>query len=190
MSHPEDSKPTAAEEQTNEAVVEPLDLSPEEQIAGLTAQIETLQQELAEAKDQMLRAAADAQNARRRAEADIEKAHKFALEKFAKELLPVADSLEKASDAMVSAEESQREGVAMTLKMFIGALEKFNIQQVHPQGETFNPQFHEAMSMVPNPELPAHAVMDVLQKGYTLNERLLRPAMVVVATGGPAKKDA
>jgi len=164
------------------------EVSPEEEIAGLSAQVESLQQELNASKDQMLRAAAESQNVRRRAEADVEKAHKFALEKFARELLPVADSLEKATEALGEVEESQKEGVEMTLKLFQDVLGKFNIDQVDPKGEAFDPQYHEAMSMVPNPELPPNSVMDVLQKGYTLNGRLLRPAMVVVTTGGAAKK--
>lgn len=175
----------ATEPQSTEASSE---VSPEEEIAGLSAQVESLQQELNASKDQMLRAAAEAQNVRRRAEADVEKAHKFALEKFAKELLPVADSLEKATEALGEVEESQKEGVEMTLKLFKDVLGKFNIEQLDPQGSTFDPQYHEAMSMVPNPELPPNSVMDVLQKGYTLNGRLLRPAMVVVTTGGAAKK--
>lgn len=164
------------------------EVSPEEEIAGLSAQVESLQQELNDTKDHMLRAAAEAQNVRRRAEVDIEKAHKFALEKFARELLPVADSLEKATEALGEVEESQKEGVEMTLKLFQDVLGKFNIDRVDPMGKTFDPQYHEAMSMVPNPDLPANSVMDVLQKGYTLNGRLLRPAMVVVTTGGTAKK--
>ncbi len=163
-------------------------ISPEEEIVGLYAQIEVLQQEVASARDQMLRAAAEAQNVRRRAEADVEKAHKFALEKFARELLPVVDSLEKATEALVSADESQKEGVEMTLQLFLAAVGKFQIKQLHPLGQTFDPQYHEAMSMVPNPSLPSNAVIDVLQKGYILNDRLLRPAMVVVATGGDTKK--
>ncbi|MBE0505662.1 MAG: nucleotide exchange factor GrpE [Marinospirillum sp.] len=187
MSKQEDLK------QQDEAV-EPLvtaadvEMSPEEEIAGLSAQVETLQQELAEVRDQMLRAAAEAQNVRRRSEADVEKAHKFALEKFARELLPVSDSLEKATEALGDVDEAQKEGVEMTLRLFMGVLEKFQINQVNPMGQTFDPQYHEAMSMVPNPALPPNSVMDVLQKGYTLNGRLLRPAMVVVATGGTPKK--
>ena len=164
------------------------EISPEEEIASLSAQVEGLQQEVASARDQMLRAAAEAQNVRRRAEADVEKARKFALEKFARELLPVVDSLEKATEALVSAEESQKEGVEMTLQLYLAALEKFHIKQVNPLGQLFDPQYHEAMSMVPNPAMPSNSVMDVLQKGYTLNDRLLRPAMVVVATGGEPKK--
>lgn len=187
MSKQEDLKQQdeAVEPQVTAADVE---MSPEEEIAGLSVQVETLQQELAEVRDQMLRAAAEAQNVRRRSEADVEKAHKFALEKFARELLPVADSLEKATEALGDVDAAQKEGVEMTLRLFMGVLEKFQINQVHPMGQTFDPQYHEAMSMVPNPALPPNSVMDVLQKGYTLNGRLLRPAMVVVATGGTPKK--
>ena len=133
-------------------------LSPEEEIAGLYAQIEALQLETDAARDQMLRAAAEAQNVRRRAEADVEKAHKFALEKFARELLPVVDSLEKATEALANAEDSQKEGVEMTLQLFLAAIGKFQIKQLNPLGQTFDPQYHEAMSMVPNPSMPANAV--------------------------------
>ncbi len=172
----------------NEDVEQPSNLSPEETIVSLSAQVEALQQEAASARDQMLRAVAEAQNVRRRAEADVEKAHKFALEKFTRELLPVVDSLEKATEALVGADDSQKEGVEMTLQLFLTALGKFQIKQIDPLGQIFDPQYHEAMSMVPNPSLPANAVMDVLQKGYSLNERLLRPAMVIVATGGETSK--
>lgn len=176
------------EEATTAEVGQGQEMSPEEEIASLSAQVEGLQQEIASARDQMLRAAAEAQNVRRRAEADVEKAHKFALEKFARELLPVVDSLEKATEAMAGVDESQKEGVEMTLQLYLAAMEKFQIKQLNPLGQTFDPQYHEAMSMVPNPAMPSNSVMDVLQKGYTLNNRLLRPAMVVVATGGEAKK--
>ena len=188
MSKDEALKQQDEAEVQEEAATTATEVSPEEEIAGLSAQVASLQEELDAAKDQMLRAAAEAQNVRRRAEADVEKAHKFALEKFARELLPVADSLEKATEALGDVEASQKEGVEMTLKLFQDVLGKFNIVQLDPQGKPFDPQFHEAMSMVPNPELPANSVMDVLQKGYTLNDRLLRPAMVVVATGGSPKK--
>lgn len=172
----------------NADVEQPNNLSPEETVVSLSAQIEVLQQEITSARDQMLRASADAQNTRRRAEADVEKAHKFALEKFARELLPVVDSLDKATEALSGVADAQKEGVEMTLRLFLATLGKFQIKQLDPLGQIFDPQYHEAMSMVPNPSLPANAVMDVLQKGYSLNERLLRPAMVVVATGGEPKK--
>lgn len=148
----------------------------------LAARVEELEQSVAEAKDQALRAAAEAQNVRRRAEQEAEKARKFALEKFVKELLPVVDSLEKALDAMEEdASETHREGVAMTLKLQRDVLGKFGVETVDPAGEPFDPQYHEAMAMVPNPELEPNSVMEVIQKGYLLNGRLVRPAMVVVS---------
>lgn len=148
----------------------------------LAAQVEELEQSLAQAKDQALRAAAEAQNVRRRAEQEAEKARKFALEKFVKELLPVVDSLEKALESMQQgASDAHREGVSMTLKMQLDVLDKFGVESIEPQGEPFDPQVHEAMAMVPNPELEPNTVMDVIQKGYSLNGRLVRPAMVVVS---------
>ncbi|MDN3522673.1 nucleotide exchange factor GrpE [Halomonas ramblicola] len=154
--------------------------NPEAQV--LAAKVEELEQSLADAKDQSLRAAAEAQNVRRRAEQEAEKARKFALEKFVKELLPVVDSLEKALDAMgEDATEAHREGVSMTLKMQLDVLGKFGVEVVEPAGEPFDPQYHEAVTMVPNPELEPNTVMEVIQKGYLLNGRLVRPAMVVVS---------
>ncbi|MFY0992202.1 nucleotide exchange factor GrpE [Halomonas sp. C05BenzN] len=148
----------------------------------LAARVEELEQSVAEAKDQALRAAAEAQNVRRRAEQEAEKARKFALEKFVRELLPVVDSLEKALEAMgEDATEAHREGVSMTLKMQHDVLGKFGVEVVEPHGEPFDPQYHEAMAMVPNPELEPNTVMEVMQKGYLLNGRLVRPAMVVVS---------
>ncbi|MBE0463452.1 MAG: nucleotide exchange factor GrpE [Halomonadaceae bacterium] len=148
----------------------------------LAAQVEELEQSLSEAKDQALRAAAEAQNVRRRAEQEADKARKFALEKFVKDLLPVVDSLEKALESMQDgASDVHREGVSMTLKMQLDVLNRFGVESIEPQGEPFDPQVHEAMAMVPNPELEPNTVMDVMQKGYLLNGRLVRPAMVVVS---------
>lgn len=147
----------------------------------LAARVEELEQELGEAKDQSLRAAAEAQNVRRRAEQEATKARKFALEKFVKELLPIIDSLEKALEAMQDGSDAHREGVAMTLKMQLDVLGKFGVEVVDPHGEPFDPELHEAIAMVPNPELDPNSVMDVVQKGYVLNGRLVRPAMVVVS---------
>jgi molecular chaperone GrpE len=147
-------------------------------------EFEKLEQQVAEYKDQALRAVADAQNARRRAELDIEKAHKFALEKFAKELLPVLDSLEKAVEAeqALGGEMTPlREGVEMTLNMFIAGVRKFSLEQVDPAGEPFDPALHEAVSVVEAPDTESNSVVAVIQKGYTLNGRLIRPAMVVVS---------
>ena len=176
----------SAEERLVEGELEGLidDDAPLKDSAGSpeAAQVEELEQSLAEAKDQALRAAAEAQNVRRRAEQEAEKARKFALEKFVKELLPVVDSLEKALESMQDdASEAHREGVSMTLKMQLDVLSKFGVESIEPQGEPFDPQVHEAMAMVPNPELDPNTVMDVMQKGYLLNGRLVRPAMVVVS---------
>ncbi|WP_067862546.1 nucleotide exchange factor GrpE [Neptuniibacter marinus] len=153
---------------------------------------ETLAQELAAAvaeveslKDQMLRIQAEAQNVRRRAEQDVEKAHKFGVEKFANEMLPIVDSLERAIEAFGDDEALQpvREGVEMTMKMFLSGLEKFKMEQVSPLGEAFDPALHQAMSMVDAPDAEPNSVIAVMQKGYTLHGRLVRPAMVVVAKG-------
>ncbi|WP_136254868.1 nucleotide exchange factor GrpE [Onishia niordana] len=148
----------------------------------LAAKVEELEESLQEAKDQQLRAAAEAQNVRRRAEQDVEKARKFALEKFVKELLPVIDSLEKALEAMEDgASDTHREGVSMTLKMQQDVLAKFGVEAVDPEGEPFDPQYHEALTMVPSPDVEPNSVIEVMQKGYLLNGRLVRPAMVVVS---------
>lgn len=145
-----------------------------------------LQEQISALKDQAMRATADAQNIRRRAEKDVEKAHKFALEKFSKELLPVVDSLEKTIESS-QAEEGEKsalvEGVEMTLSILVSGLKKFNVEQVDPAGEPFDPELHEAMSMVDAPDAEPNSVIAVIQKGYTLNGRLIRPAMVMVAKG-------
>src|SRR5690554_3232602 len=153
---------------------------------------EKLNAELDNLRDQLMRAVAETQNVRRRAEQDVEKAHKFALEKFAKELLPVVDSLEKSIESSQGEEgerlASIREGVEMTLALMLGVLNRFNVDVVDPLGAPFDPQLHEAMSMVEQPTAEPNSVIAVVQKGYTLNGRLLRPAMVVVAKGGSAAK--
>ncbi|MCL1127401.1 nucleotide exchange factor GrpE [Shewanella surugensis] len=139
-----------------------------------------------EQKDSVIRAAAEVDNIRRRAAIDVEKARKFALEKFANELLPVLDNLERAlegTDAEDEATKSLCEGVDLTLKGFVGAVGKFGLSQVSPQGDAFNPDLHQAIGMQPSSEFPANTVMAVMQKGYVLNERLLRPAMVMVSQG-------
>ena len=151
---------------------------------SVDAQLELLQEELGKARDQALRAQADAQNAQRRAEQDVEKARKFALERFCGELLPVVDNLERALEAINGddpALASITEGVDLTLKSFVGALSKFQIEQLDPVGEPFDPQHHQAMSMIENPDAEPNTVLAVMQKGYTLNGRLVRPAMVMVS---------
>jgi len=150
----------------------------------LQAELERAQAALREAEEQVLRARADVQNIRRRAEQDVEKAHKFALEKFTNELLPVVDNLERGLESAGQenvAIEAIREGVEMTLGMFKSALNKFRVEAVEPHGAPFDPQHHQAMSMVESHDAEPNTVLHVMQKGYLLNGRLLRPAMVVVA---------
>ena len=159
-----------------------------------TSEVEALQAQVQEFQEQMLRSQAEMQNVRRRAEIDVEKAHKFALEKFVKELLPVADSLEKAVESTEGHDESGelvasiREGVEMTLSLFMSSLKKFNVEQINPVGAPFDPQHHEAMSMVPAPDAEPNSVVAVVQKGYLLNGRVVRPAMVMVAKAEDAPK--
>lgn len=137
-----------------------------------------------ESRDRALRAQAELENVRRRLERDIEKAHKFALERFVSDLLPVKDSLELGLAASVEATASTAgivEGVELTLRMFEQVLEKFGVRTVDPAGEPFDPEFHQAMTMQERDDAESGTVLTVIQKGYLLNERLVRPAMVVVA---------
>lgn len=157
---------------------------------SVDAQLALLQEELEKARDQALRSQADAQNAQRRAEQDVEKARKFALERFCSELLPVVDNLERALEAIDGddpALKSITEGVELTLKSFVDALRKFQIEQLDPVGEPFDPQHHQAMSMIENPDAEPNTVLAVMQKGYTLNGRLVRPAMVMVSKAPTAE---
>lgn len=153
------------------------ELTPEELMAKL-------EEDLDAARDAALRAQADAQNIKRRAEQDVEKSRKFALESFCKELLPVVDNLERTLAVTAGHDETVKpiiEGVELTLKSFTDALRKFNIEPVDPEGEPFDPQLHQAMSLVENADVEPNTVIAVMQKGYTLNARLVRPAMVMVS---------
>ena len=185
---PETQEPTEPTEQAEPAVSE--EAVEAESAAGEPALDEVLAQlheDVADARDAALRAQADAQNVTRRAEQDVEKARKYALERFCSELLPVVDNLERALEATVGDDEIVKpiaEGVELTLKSFQDALKKFNIEAVDPQGEPFDPQLHQAMSMVENGEVEPNTVIAVMQKGYTLNGRLVRPAMVMVSKSG------
>jgi molecular chaperone GrpE len=142
-----------------------------------------LEGDLAQAKEAALRAQADAINVQRRAEQEVEKARKFALERFAGEILPVVDNLERALEAGGDAPEAKAiiEGVQLTLKGLVDVLAKFSIQPLDPMGEPFDPQTAQAMTMVENNDVEPNTVIAVMQKGYQLNGRLLRPAMVVVS---------
>lgn len=149
-----------------------------------TGEVEQLTADLANAKDQVLRTHAEMQNLRRRMERDVENAHKYALEKFVGELLPVVDNLERSIQAMADVDgdfKAVSDGIELTLKSFQDVLARFKVEAVDPGGEAFNPDLHQAMSMLEVPDAKPNTVIDVFQKGYTLNGRLIRPAMVVVA---------
>ena len=137
------------------------------------------------AKDDLLRVQAEMQNLRRRTEQDIEKVHKYGQEKLSIELLAVMDNLERAQEAASNSEDEAikaiREGVDLTVKGFADCFKKFNIETVDPLGEPFDPQLHQAMSMQENTESEPNTVIAVMQKGYTLHGRVIRPAMVMVS---------
>ena len=160
-----------------------------EDTAALRQALEEAQAKAQEHWERLVRTTAELDNVRKRADREVEGARKYALEKFATELLAVRDSLEMG---LASAREegdsndSHVQGMELTLKMLAGVMEKFNIQPIEPVGEPFNPEFHEAMSMQESAEQPPNTVLNVMQKGYMLNDRLLRPAMVVV-TKAPQK---
>ncbi len=172
-------------EQTQEE--QAVEVNPLEAAEARIAELESYISEAdAREKDIQLRAQAEIQNIRRRAEQDVEKAHKFALEKFSKELLTVVDNLERglaALDNAVTDKKTQAlvDGVEMTHKEFISTLAKFGVEAVGAVGEAFNPELHQAISMQPAEGIDANHISTVLQKGYTLQGRVLRPAMVIVA---------
>ncbi len=155
----------------------PVDLTPEQQIEALEIMVQ-------QAQEDVLRAKAEEQNSLRRASLDVDKARKYALESFVKELLPVVDNLERALSSIDMEEggsEAVVEGVELTLKTLLAALEKNRVQAIDPEGESFNPEQHQAMAMVENADIEPNSVIEVFQKGYELNGRLIRPAMVVVS---------
>ena len=147
---------------------------------SLDARIGELEAQLAEAKAAVLYVKADGENIRRRALDDIEKARKFALEKFSNELLAVKDSLDAALIIEAADVQSYKDGVEITTKQLASVFDKFNIGEVNPIGEKFDPNKHQAISMLDSDQEP-NTVLTVLQKGYTLNDRVLRPALVMVA---------
>ena len=165
------------EQAAAEAEAEPVAEDAEAQIAALNEQVEEL-------RNQALRATADAQNARRRAEQDTAKARKFGQEKIIGDMLPVVDNLERALASIDAKDEAFKavvEGIELTLKSFVDALKRHQVETVDPEGEPFDPQLHQAMTMVESPDVEPNTVLNVFQKGYTLHGRLVRPAMVVVS---------
>ncbi len=157
----------------------------EDQIAAVERSLAAAEKKAADNWDKALRAIAELENTKRRAERDVENAHKYALERFAQDLLPVIDSMEKALEVASEHPEvaAMKQGIELTMKMFVDAVKKYGLEQLEPVGEVFDPNHHEAMSMQPNPDLPPNTVMTVFQRGYLLNGRLIRPARVVVVQG-------
>jgi len=167
------------------------ELSFEEQVAALSEQLDSALKDADTHKDTALRAKAEADNIRRRAEREVSNASKFALERFAKEILGVVDSLEKALEqpAEGDAQIAMHEGIQLTYKLLLDTLKKFSIEQISPLGESFDPGLHEAMVMQESDEHEPNSVMMVVQTGYQLNGRLIRPARVIVAKGKSAPID-
>lgn len=159
----------------------------------LEQKLELAEEAAAKAKDDLLRVQAEMQNLRRRTEQDIEKAHKYGQEKFSRELLAVMDNLERALEAAKGnddpAVKAIYDGVELTLKSFMDAFTKHKIEAVDPEGEPFDPLLHQAMSMQENPDVEPNTVIAVMQKGYTLHGRVIRPAMVMVSKGPTPKID-
>lgn len=150
----------------------------------IVQQLEDARNKADEHWNELLRARADLENMRRRHSRDLESAHKRALDKFVTELLPICDSLELGLDAAKNEDaklQTVRDGMEMTLKMFMSSIGKFGLEQLNPEGETFDPDLHQAMAMQPAEGVEANQVLNVMQKGYRFNGRLLRPAMVVVS---------
>jgi molecular chaperone GrpE len=177
-----DAAPAAAEEEPEQ--------TREQSLEELHLMLEDARSKADEHWNELLRSRAEQDNLRKRAQRDVEQAHKFALEGFVRELLPVKDSLElglaaaKESDAEVA---KVVEGVELTLKMLTAAMEKFSVEEIDPLHQAFDPQRHQAMTMQPSEEHDPSTVLAVYQKGYLLNGRLIRPAMVVVASPPEAK---
>ena len=181
-----------ADEQASETPVE-MDTAAEAGIndapAELSALLEDARSKVDEHWNQCLRLQAELDNLHKRGQRDLENAHKYGLEKFASALLPVRDSLEMGIAAAAQGQSIDPakliEGSELTLKMLVGVLEKFGITELNPQGERFNPQFHEAMSIQPRSDMEPNTVVTVVQKGFLLNDRLVRPAMVIVSKAAP-----
>src|SRR5574344_744729 len=178
------------DEQQTPDVAEPAVATDE--LSALQQQLSAAEAAAQEEKDRALRIAAEMENLRRRAAQDVENAHKFALEKFTGELLPVIDSLERALELADRDNETLKpmmEGVELTLRAMLTTVGKFGVEQVNPMGDAFDPNRHQAISMVENGNVAPNSVIAVMQKGYELNGRVIRPAMVMVARAPSATID-
>ncbi len=180
---PPENEEVEAEEVTAESAEES---EPEPSPEELHLLLEDARNKVDEHWNQVLRLQAELENLRKRSQRELESAHKYALERFVQELLPVKDSLEMglAAAREVGGEEAAgklEEGTELTLKMLQTVLEKFGVKEIDPQGEPFDPELHQAMSAVPSEDADPNTVLNVMQKGYLLNDRLIRPALVVVS---------
>lgn len=182
----EHSLATEAAEQAHleDVVPHAAEAEPDEQEESVEQQLEKAQETIKDYWDQMMRLRAEIDNNRKRAERDIENAHKYALKNFVEDLLPIIDSMELGQTAAAADNatlESIREGSALTMNMFVQVLEKYGLEQIDPVGEKFDPERHQAISMIEVEDAEPSSVIEVMQKGFKLNDRLVRPAMVVVA---------
>jgi len=192
MSDEKNENPAEETVENVEAVLEEEISASECDADAMSSELAALQKKADEHYDQLVRAHAEIENLKRRHTQELEKAHKYALDKFVGELLTIWDSLELGLQAAQNDEAdvaSLREGTELTVKMFGDVMEKFNVERINPEGESFNPEFHQAMSMVPNAEMAPNTVMAVMQKGVSLNGRLIRPAMVVVSQAIPEEAE-
>jgi molecular chaperone GrpE len=192
MSDEKNEDPAEETVENVEAVLEEEISASEGDADAMSSELAALQKKADEHYDQLVRAHAEIENLKRRHTQELEKAHKYALDKFVGELLTIWDSLELGLQAAQNDEAdvaSLREGTELTVKMFGDVMEKFNVERINPEGESFNPEFHQAMSMVPNAEMAPNTVMAVMQKGVSLNGRLIRPAMVVVSQAIPEEAE-
>lgn len=164
-------------------------------LQALAAENSRQEEEIASLKDQLLRAAAEMENLRRRTQKDVADARTFSISGFARDMLGVSDNLRRALDHVDEADKEQQglktliEGVELTEKELLNGLEKNGVKKLDPKGEKFDPNFHQAMFEVPNTEVPNNTVMEVVQVGFVIGERVLRPAMVGVSKGGPKASD-
>jgi len=155
--------------------------SPDKNADSLEAQLEQAQAKATENWDHFLRAKAEMDNLRRRNTKDVENAHKYGIDKFVTELLPVMDSMAMGLEVEEASAESLREGMVLTMNMLKNMMEKLGIEEIDPMHEKFDAEKHQAMTMQPNPDVEPNTVIAVMQKGYSLNDRLIRPAMVMVS---------
>ena len=189
--------PAAANDRDDRPETAAAELPDEGVPASADERLTAVEAELSDTRDRLLRALAETENVRRRLQRERDDAQKYAVSSFAKDLLSVVDNLRRALDAMPEAEiadpraKSLRDGVAATERELLAAFERHGLKRIDPKGERFDHNFHQAIFETERPDVPAGTVVEVLQPGYVLHERLLRPAMVGVAKGGAkADKDA